>query len=577
MYPIIRDFQAKFRLQWDLRDLLLLATVIALVCGLLTTAEGFGGVYHQQTPIENTLNVLPEYTAQTLVRMLAAYLLSLSFSIIYAYSAYHFKILTPILIPLLDILQSIPVLSFLPGVSLGLIALFPGQRIGVEIAVIILIFTGMAWNMAFSFYQSLSNIPRELIEATQVYRLNAWQRFWTLELPSGIIGLVWNSVMSMAGGWFFLMVLESFTLKDKEFNLPGLGSFLAKAAKDQNFTAIWAGLAVLIGVIIAIDFLVWRPLIAWAEKFKVEMVEAESSPQSWVLDTIRRSPTLKSIDLKVWQPLKMTIDRLTVTAPVAITPVKLAPRQGSQKWVNWLLLAAGSALVIWSGNALLTFLKPLQLSDWQHLLIGTSFTALRVIVSLALSLAITVPLGVTIGRDPKLSRLLQPIVQIAASVPATALFPLLMLALSQVGGGLEIGSILLMMLGTMWYILFNTIAGAQSIPSDLFEVAQVYKLSRLQRWQTVILPGIFPYLVTGAITAVGGAWNASIVSEYIKVHDKTLSATGIGAIIAKATEDGNFPLLVAATIVMSMVVVTTNRLVWRPMYRLAEQKYQLLL
>jgi len=213
MYPIIRDFQAKFRLQLDLRDLLLLVVVIALIGGLLTTAGKFGGVYHQQIPIENTLNVLPEYTAQTLVRMLSAYLLSLIFSVVYTYSSYRFKVIALILISLLDILQSIPVLSFLPGVSLGLITLFPSQRIGVEIAVIILIFTGMAWNMAFSFYQSLSNIPRELIEATQVYRLNAWQRFWTLELPSGIIGLVWNSVMSMAGGWFFLMVLESFTLK----------------------------------------------------------------------------------------------------------------------------------------------------------------------------------------------------------------------------------------------------------------------------------------------------------------------------------------------------------------------------
>ncbi len=577
MYPIIRNFQAKFRLRLDLRDLLFLVTIVALVCGLLNAAEEFGGVYHQQAPIENTLNVLPEYTAQTLVRMLAAYLLSLGFSLVYAYSAYHFKTFTPILIPLLDILQSIPVLSFLPSIVLSLIALFPGQRIGVEIAVVILIFTGMAWNMTFSFYQSLSNIPRELIEATKIYRLNAWQRFWTLELPSGIIGLVWNSVMSLAGGWFFLIILESFSLKDKEFTVPGLGSFLAKAAKDQNFTAICWGLVTLIGVIIAIDFLIWRPLIAWAEKFKVEMVEAENSPQSWVLDTIRRSPTLKAIDLKVWQPLRTKLDRLTVTAPEDKIPVKLASSLGTSKWINWLLLAIGSALVIWSGNALVVFLKPLQLADWQHLLVGTCFTALRVLTSLVLSLVITVPIGVTIGRDPQLSRLLQPIVQIAASVPATALFPLLMLALSQVGGGLEIGSILLMMLGTMWYILFNTIAGAQSMPSDLFEVAQIYKLSRWQRWQTVILPGIFPYLITGVITAVGGAWNASIVSEYIKVRSQTLSATGIGAIIAKATEDGNFPLLVAATIMMSLVVISTSRLVWRPLYRLAEQKYQLLL
>ncbi len=577
MYPVTRDRNVKFRPEWDLRDVLLLLALLALIFLIIRTAAKFGGTYNSSLQIETSLGVLPAYTAQTLLRMTTAYLLSLGFTLVYAYTAYRSKLAAQILIPLLDILQSIPVLSFLPGVVLALIAIFPGQRIGVEIASVVLIFTGMTWNMTFSFYQSLQSIPRELIEAAQIYRLNGWQRFWTVELPSGVIGLVWNSVMSVAGGWFFLIAIESFTLGNKDFRLPGLGSYLGTAANKGDYGALTGGLVVLIGVIVAIDFFVWRPLIAWAEKFKLETVEAQNAPQSVVLDFLRRSPTLRVFTTRVWKPLGSAFNKGIVrTLPPRTSPTSPQERSQVVQWLNWLFLSGVTLIVLWGTWEAVMLLKVLSWADWQKVITGAIVTALRVLTALILSLAWTVPAGVTIGRNPRLAQILQPLVQIAASVPATALFPALLIALAHIGGGLQVGSIALMMLGTMWYVLFNVIAGAQSIPSDLFEAARVYKLSRRQRWQTVILPGIFPYLITGIITAVGGAWNASIVSEYIQFQGKVQMTEGLGATISQATATGNFPLLLAATAVMSLVVVLTNRLVWRPLYRLANEKYQLL-
>jgi NitT/TauT family transport system permease protein len=508
--------------------------------------------------------------------MTVAYFLSLLFTLVYAYSAYRSPLAAKILIPLLDILQSIPVLSFLPGVVLALITLFPGQRIGVELAAIILIFTGMTWNMTFSFYQSLSGIPRELKEAAQVYRLNAWQRFWTLELPAGAIGLVWNSVMSVAGGWFFLIAIESFTLGDKNFNLPGLGAYLSKAANEGNFGAIGWGLAVLIGVIIVIDFSIWQPLIAWVEKFKYQSVEAANVPQSKLLDFLRRSATLRVLKARI-APIGNNFDRSLAKAfALANRPENSRKKTTVFMWINWLFVSGFTIIVLWGTWEAVMLLRLLSLSEWKQVISGAIFTALRVTCALFLSLLWAVPVGVAIGRNPRLAQILQPLVQIAASVPATALFPVLLLALTQIGGGLQIGSIALMMLGTMWYLLFNVIAGAQSIPYELFEAAQVYKLSLIQRWKTLILPGIFPYLITGIITAVGGAWNASIVSEYVQFKGQVITANGLGETISQATATGNFPLLLAATSVMSLLVVLTNRLVWRPLYRLAQEKYQLL-
>ncbi|MBO3460973.1 ABC transporter permease subunit [Aetokthonos hydrillicola Thurmond2011] len=562
---------------WTWQDGLLILAIISLILAIVRTASNFSGTFNPNLTISTNISALPAYTAQTLVRMGVAYFLSLVFTLVYAYTAYRSRIAALILIPLLDILQSIPVLSFLPGVVLALIALFPGQRIGVELASILLIFTGMTWNMTFSFYQSLRSIPQELLEAARVYRLNLWQRFWTLELPAGAIGLVWNSVMSFAGGWFFLIAIESFTLGKRDFRLPGLGSFLGTAANKEDYTALLWGLVVLIGVIVAIDFFVWRPLIAWAEKFKLEMVEAESTPQSWILDILRRSPTFRILSDRFLQPFRTALDYGLIRAfPVRTLQINPKGKFNVPELVNWLFLSGFSLIVLWGTWEAVLLLKKLDWAEWQQVMIAAGFTALRVIVALVLSLLWTVPVGVAIGRNPRLAQILQPVVQIAASVPATALFPVLLLWLTRVAGGLNIASVALMMLGTMWYILFNVIAGAQSIPSDLLEAARVYKLSRVQRWRTLILPGIFPYLITGIITAVGGAWNASIVSEYVTFQGHVKTTTGLGATISQATASGNFALLLAATTVMSLLVVLTNRLVWRPLYRLAQEKYQLL-
>lgn len=575
MFQPTIDPKSEFRSRWSIGDVLLPLAIISLIFIVVQTASKFTGTYDDEYVINLSLSFLPTYALQTLVRMLAAYGLSLVFSLVYAYVAYRSTTWSKVLIPLLDILQSIPVLSFLPAVVLALVSLFPGQRLGIEIASVLLIFTGMTWNMTFSFYQSLNSIPQELIEASQVYRLSAWQRFWTLELPSGVVGLVWNSVMSVAGGWFFLMQTESFTLSNRNFTLPGLGSFLKAAADKGDNLAILCGIIVLVGIISVIDYFIWRPMIAWAEKFKHETVEAAQVPESRVLDFLRRSPTMRIVGDRLFMPISETFNRGFSSKPETSSLIK-HKKSKWMNWLNWILVGAFGFIVLGGTLEAVILLSKMPLDNWKQVMIGAIFTAIRVFIVLIISLLITVPIGVTIGRDPKLAQFLQPIVQIAASVPATALFPVLLLGLANIGGGLDVGAVILMTLGSMWYILFNVIAGAQAIPSELFEAARVYKLSRLQRWQTLILPGIFPYLVTGIITAVGGAWNASIAGEYIKFQGKVLTATGLGSTITQASDVGDFPLLLASTIVMSLLVVTTNRLVWRPLYRLAQVKYQLL-
>ena len=575
MFQPTIDPKSEFRSRWSIGDVLLPLAIISLIFIVVQTASKFTGTYDDEYVINLSLSFLPTYALQTLVRMLAAYGLSLVFSLVYAYVAYRSTTWSKVLIPLLDILQSIPVLSFLPAVVLALVSLFPGQRLGIEIASILLIFTGMTWNMTFSFYQSLNSIPQELIEASQVYRLSAWQRFWTLELPSGVVGLVWNSVMSVAGGWFFLMQTESFTLSNRNFTLPGLGSFLKAAADKGDNLAILCGIIVLVAIISVIDYFIWRPMIAWAEKFKHETVEAAQVPESRVLDFLRRSPTMRIVGDRLFMPISETFNRGFSSKPETSSLIK-HKKSKWMNWLNWILVGAVGFIVLGGTLEAIILLSKMPLDNWKQVMIGAIFTAIRVFIVLIISLLITVPIGVTIGRNPKLAQFLQPIVQIAASVPATALFPVLLLGLANIGGGLDIGAVILMTLGSMWYILFNVIAGAQAIPSELFEAARVYKLSRLQRWQTLILPGIFPYLVTGVITAVGGAWNASIAGEYIKFQGKVLTATGLGSTITQASDVGDFPLLLASTIVMSLLVVTTNRLVWRPLYRLAQVKYQLL-
>jgi NitT/TauT family transport system permease protein len=514
---------------------------------------------------------IPRYAFYSLVRMIVAYVLSLVFAIAYGYFAAYNKRVEGPMLAVLDILQSIPVLSFLPGVMLAMVSLFPSRQLGVEFGSIVLIFTGQVWNMAFSFYASLKALPRELVEASRVYRFSRIQRFLQLELPQGAIGLVWNSMVSVAGGWFFLMACEMFVLGKRDFRLPGLGSYLQSAASAGDTAAIAWGIAAMVGVVVLIDQLVWRPAIAWSDKFKLEQVESSSVHSSPVLSLLRKSPLLTRLRDGVTTPL---MERMYLSSARRSPETKTEP----SNWQKAFIVLAGIIallLILYGVFQGLLVLRGITRAELLTTLESAGATFLRVVAALVIASAWTIPAGVAIGFNPRLARIAQPLAQIAASVPATALFPVLLLGLISLGGGLNTGSVLLMLLGTQWYILFNVIAGAIAIPSEFREVADIFRFSRIDRWRIVILPAIFPYLITGLVTASGGAWNASIVAEYFHFKGQVLSTFGLGAEISSATDAGNFAVLLLSTIVMATLVVSVNRLVWRPLYRRAETRYRL--
>jgi NitT/TauT family transport system permease protein len=556
-----------------LPDLLMFASGLAIFYGLLVVGRSWFGPFTPQVEISHSPLALPVYAGYSLLRISAAYLLSLIFTLVYGYIAAYNPRAEKFMVPLLDVLQSIPVLSFLPGVMLAMVALFPGRQLGVELGAILLIFTGQVWNMAFSFYASLKSIPREMREAARIYRFSWWQRFTELELPFAAIGLVWNSMMSVAGGWFFLMACEMFVLGSRDFRLPGLGSYLQTAASAGDTRSILLGVATMIAVIVLLDQFVWRPVIAWAEKFKVEQVESTNVPRSWVLEMFEHSRALARIKTKAVRPLR---ERLMMY--FSRRHAETAPSNESNSWKLWaarIIALVALGLVAYAVSRVAMILGGLQRPELHELGQGLVATFLRVTVALLIGAAWTIPAGVTIGFNPKLARIAQPLAQIAASVPATALFPVVLLLLIKIGGGLGLGSIVLLLLGTQWYILFNVIAGAMAIPTDLKECCSVFGIGGWERWKKLILPGIFPYLVTGMVTASGGAWNASIVAEYFHFKMQTYTTTGLGAIISKATDSGNFHELLAATILMAAAVVTVNRLLWRRMYRLADSRFRL--
>jgi len=506
------------------------------------------------------------------VRIAIAYLLSILFALGYGLAAAKSERAAKIMLPLLDILQSIPVLSFLPGVMLAMVALFPRRQIGLELGSILLIFTGQAWNIAFSFYSSLKGIPRELDEAARLYRFGKWQRFSQLEVPFAAIGLVWNSMMSVAGGWFFLMACEMFVLGRRDFRLPGLGSYLQVAASNGDTPAILWGMATMIALIVLLDQLVWRPAIAWSDKFKFESVEGVP-PQSAVLRLLRRSGILTAFHRAVVRPFS---ERLTRTWAVRNATRKDGDKRPAYR--QWLARTLGAIITIaiaWLAYRALAGLARLGRNDLIALGRDAGLTFIRVNAALFLGALWAVPAGVWIGTTPRVAKIAQPLVQVAASVPATALFPVLLLLLIRSGGGMGTAAMALMLLGTQWYILFNVIAGATAIPTDLKEATRVFRLARWERWRTLILPAIFPYLVTGLLTASGGAWNASIVAEYFHFQGETLSVRGLGAAISRATDSGNLPVLLAATMVMSLIVVAMNRTLWQRLYRLAATRYKL--
>jgi NitT/TauT family transport system permease protein len=514
---------------------------------------------------------LPLYAALSTSRMAAAYALSMVFTLVYGYIAAKNRRAEQVMIPLLDVLQSVPILSFLPVVLLGFSAVM-SENVAAEIASIVLIFTSQVWNLTFGWYQSLITVPKELKEASAVFRFNKWFRLKILELPFAAISLIWNSMMSWAGGWFFLMAAEMFTVGDRDFRLLGLGSYLQTAANAGNVGAILWGVGTLVLVIVALDQLVWRPLLVWAERFKVEMVAGEVPPGSWFLDVIHNSAIVAWVSKRVISPAAERLDcwffRRLGDEPATNGSDRLPAAAIGAAYAVLLALAYGS----YRATAMLAQVSP---AEWAAIAVGLGATLARVAAALVIALAWTVPLGAALGTNRNLANWLQPVVQIAASIPATALFPVVLLAVLGLPGGLNVAAVLLMLMGTQWYLLFNVIAGASAVPQDLRYTSALLGLSRWERWRTLMLPALFPYVITGAITASGGAWNASIVAEYTNFGGKTVFTTGIGSLIARATASGNFPLLLASTLAMILAVVVINRLFWRRLYRLAADRYRM--
>jgi len=514
---------------------------------------------------------LPNYAARSTLRMFIALGFSTLFTFIYGYAAARSRRAERVLIPLLDILQSVPVLGFLSVTVTAFIALFRGSLLGLEAASIFAIFTGQAWNMTFSFYQSLRSVPGELDEMATLYRLSLWERFTRLELPAAAIGLVWNGMMSFGGGWFFLAASESISVLNRQYTLPGLGSYVAAAVQAKDLRALGWAIAVMILLVVLIDQLFWKPLVTLADRYKLEMTAGEER-RFWVVE-LWRAAALPRYFEKLLSPLFGESDRWLAarTRPRAEIGGKTNSR--SSDWIfNTIVIAISAALLLAAIRFVLSGVGVHEVL--RATLLGLA-TCARVLVLIVVSTLVWTPIGVAIGFSPRLARLSQPIVQIFASFPANFLFPFATLAFLKLGVSLNWGSMLLMALGAQWYLLFNVIGGAQSIPYDLREMAASLQLRGVRRWKALIGPGIFASWVTGAITASGGAWNASIVSELVSWGNTTLRADGLGAYIAEATAKGDWPRIVLGVGLMSVFVVGLNRLLWRRLYDVAERRYQL--
>jgi NitT/TauT family transport system permease protein len=555
--------------RWDL-------VAAPLILGALALA--FIGVRQMQAPVEilqqATLSLdplnLPEYALRTTLRMLAGLLASLVFTFTYATLAAKSRRAGLVLIPMLDILQSVPILGYISFTVVFFMSLFPGKVLGAELACVFAIFTSQAWNMAFSFYQSLATIPRDLEEASQAFHFSAWQRFWRLDAPFAMPGLVWNMMMSMSGAWFFVVASEAITVGDKTITLPGIGSYVAMAIDQKNLGAVgWAILAMTV-VIVIYDQCMFRPLVAWSDKFRFEQTAAQSVPESWMLDLVRKTRFLRMLATPLGAAFRFS---LRVRLPVKTVQIEgpLSSRLIDVAW--YAIIAAAAAYCVWQ---VVDFVSTeLSWGDVWEVFLLSAITMLRVVVLIVLASLIWVPLGVWIGLRPAWAERIQPLAQFLAAFPANLLFPVAVVLIVHFDLNVDVWVSPLMILGTQWYILFNVIAGASAFPTDLREAAGTFHIRGWQWWRTVILPGIFPYFITGAITASGGAWNASIVSEYVKWGDTVLTAHGVGSYIAKTTEAGDYPRIVLGIVMLSLFVTLFNRAVWRPLYRLSERRLRL--
>jgi NitT/TauT family transport system permease protein len=557
---------------WDLVALILvIGAMVLIVYGGEQTVAPLSTL--EIAPVSLDPANLPLYALRTTMRMLLAIVCSIVFTFIYATLAAKSRRAEMVLIPLLDILQSVPILGFLTFTVVFFLNLFPGRVLGAELACVFAIFTSQAWNMTFSMYQSLRNVPKDLEEAAQSFHLSGWQRFWRLDVPFAMPGLIWNTMMSMSGGWFFVVASESITVGNTTVTLPGIGSYVAMAIQKQNLAAIGYAILTMLLVIIAYDQLLFRPVVAWADKFRFEQTASATMPTSWMLDLFRRTRALRALTYPL-AALNKVISSWHLALPGR--PRKPA-RSGHPSRIAdaaWLaLIIASTGYTAWRSYQYLS--ASLNVSDVLTA-VGYGFvTLLRVIVLIALATLIWVPIGVWIGLRPRLAERIQPLAQFLAAFPANLAFPVFVVIIVRYGLNPNIWLSPLMILGTQWYILFNVIAGASAFPTDLREAAGSFHLSGWRWWMKVILPGIFPYYVTGAITASGGSWNASIVAEVASWGDTHLTATGLGAYIAIATEAGDFPRVVLGIAIMCVLVTLFNRLIWRPLYAFGERRLRL--
>jgi NitT/TauT family transport system permease protein len=554
-----------------------------IICVIAMAAIGF----HETLAPISTLQTqvisldpgnLPEYAMRTTLRMLAAMFASLAFTLVYGTLAAKSRRAGTVLVPILDILQSVPVLGYISFTVTFFLALAPSRVLGAELAAIFAIFTSQAWNMTFSFYQSLRTVPRDLDEVSRGFHLTSWQRFWKLEVPFSMPGLIWNMMMSMSGGWFFVVASEAITVGNHSITLPGIGAYLAQAIADKNLHAIGWVILTMTVVILAYDQLLFRPLVAWADKFRMENTSSGNAPESWLLDLVRRTRLIHQLLVPLgWFFARLARIPLRLRLP-AVGRVRLvAPQSAATRRIGdivWAIIVLATTVFVL--YRVISYVRTgVTLDEVGHVFLMGLLTLLRVILLIAIASVVWVPLGVLIGMRPALAEKIQPLAQFLAAFPANLLFPVFVIVIVRFNLNPDIWLSPLIVLGTQWYILFNVIAGASAYPNDYKEAAANFHIRGWQWWKQAILPGVFPYYITGAITASGGAWNASIVAEAVQWGQTHVVAHGLGAYIAQNTAAGDYPKIILGIAVMSLFVSLFNRLLWRPLYAYAEARLRL--
>ena len=556
-------------------DLVALALIVTIIILLGSGARQMLAPFAAAQPPQISLSpaVLPNYALRTTLRMLAALVVSLIFTLTYATAAAKSRRAEMVLIPLLDVLQSVPVLGYLSFTVVFFVSLSPNRIFGAELAAIFAIFTSQAWNMAFSFFQSLRTIPHDIDEASRGFRFSGWQRFWRVEVPFAMPGLIWNTMMSMSGGWFFVVASEAISVGSFQVALPGIGSYVAHAIAERDLAAVGWAIVAMATTILIYDQLLFRPLVAWADKFRYEQTAAAIVPRSWIVDLFQRTRLLRTCTDAIGEAAQAAA-RARLSMRLLARPPQLQKVPSvliDAIWFGFVLAA-----IAYLGWQLVQFARvELSLADVYEAVRQGGITLLRVAVLIVMATLIWVPIGVAVGLRPALAEKVQPVAQFLAAFPANLLFPVAVYLIVRFQLSPVIWLSPLMILGTQWYILFNVIAGASVFPTDLREAAATFRIRRWRWWRDVMLPGIFPYFVTGAITASGGAWNASIVSEAVSWGPTKLNGLGLGAYIAQTTEAGDYPRIALGIAVMSMLVVATNRLLWRPLYAYAERRTRL--